>query len=162
MRTIVYPGTFDPITLGHHDVATRATKLFDSVIIAVAEDVSGKNTLFSTEERIQMAQTVFAGQAAIRVERFSGLLAEYCKEVEANAVLRGIRTVKDFEYEFQIAYMNRHLNPELESIFLAPSERFAFISSTLVREVASLGGKVDEYIHPEVAKALRLKFNQGK
>jgi len=162
MHTIVYPGTFDPITLGHHDVASRAARLFDRVIIAVAEDVSGKTTLFDTDERIELAKKVFAGESKVQVVRFSGLLAEFCKTVSAQAVLRGIRTVKDFEYEFQIAYMNRHLNPDLESIFLAPAERFSFISSTLVREVASLGGNVDEFIHPEVAKALSRKFEQGK
>jgi pantetheine-phosphate adenylyltransferase len=158
MRTAVYPGTFDPITLGHYDIAKRAAKLFDQVIFAVANDPSGKRTTFSLQQRVELAEEVFSEHDQIIVCQFSGLVAEYCAQRSADALIRGIRTVADFEYEFQIAYMNSKLNPNLESVFLAPSEQLSFISSTIVKEVASLGGNIDEFVHPVVAKALINQF----
>jgi len=156
-RTIIYPGTFDPITLGHMDLVKRATRLFDNVILAVAGD-SSKNSLFNYEERIALSREVLTGIDGIVVTGFRGLLADFAKEKNACALLRGLRAVSDFEFEFQLANMNRRLAPEIESLFLTPSEQYAFISSSLVKEVASLGGNITEFVHPLVAEALQDKF----
>lgn len=156
-RTIIYPGTFDPITLGHMDLMKRATRLFDRVILAVAGD-SSKTALFSFEERIELSREVLSGIDGVEVVGFRGLLANFAKEKNACALLRGLRAVSDFEFEFQLANMNRRLAPEIESLFLTPSEQYSFISSSLVKEVASLGGDVHEFVHPVVAKALKDKF----
>ena len=153
----IYPGTFDPITLGHMDLVKRATRLFDTVILAVAGD-SSKDSLFSYEERIAFCQEVLSGIDGIQVTGFRGLLAHFAKAEKACALLRGLRAVSDFEFEFQLANMNRRLAPEIESLFLTPSEQYAFISSSLVREVASLGGNIREFVHPLVAEALLTKY----
>ena len=152
-RRIVYPGTFDPVTNGHADLVQRAARLFDRVIVAVAEH-SGKQPCFSLEERVSMAATALAGIEGVEVRPFSGLLVEFVRDCGAQAILRGLRAVSDFEYEFQLASMNRQLAPEIETLFLTPAEQYAFVSSSLVREVARLGGDVSAFVHPEVARAL--------
>ncbi len=152
-RSIVYPGTFDPVTNGHADLVQRAARLFDRVIVAVAEH-SGKRPCFSLEERVTMATRALAGIDGVEVRPFSGLLVEFVRACGAQAILRGLRAVSDFEYEFQLASMNRQLAPEIETLFLTPAEQYAFVSSSLVREVARLGGDVSAFVHPEVARAL--------
>jgi len=156
-RTIIYPGTFDPITFGHMDIVKRATRLFDNVILAVAGD-SSKKSLFSYDERIALCREVLSDIDGIEVVGFRGLLANFAKEKNACAFLRGLRAVSDFEFEFQLANMNRRLAPEIESLFLTPSEQYSFISSSLVKEVASLGGDITEFVHPIAANALKDKF----
>jgi len=149
----VYPGTFDPITNGHSDLIARASRLFEEVIVAVARDTA-KSTVCDLEQRLELANLVLSDLGNVRVEAFSGLLMNYCHAVGANVVIRGLRAVSDFEYEFQLAGMNRRLAPDVETIFLTPSEQYAFISSTLVREIAALGGDVSEFVHPEVMRVL--------
>ena len=151
---MVYPGTFDPITCGHSDLCQRAVKVFDRVILAVAID-TGKDTCFSLEDRMQLAETVLEGLDKVQVLPFKGLLMDFAVAQRAQVVLRGLRAVSDFEYEFQLAGMNRCLNSNIETMFLTPAERYAFLSSSLVKEVASLGGNVSNFVHPVVAEALR-------
>jgi pantetheine-phosphate adenylyltransferase len=153
--TVVYPGTFDPITRGHEDVVRRAAGLFGEVIVAVAE--SRAHTLFSLEERVDMAREVFADFANVRVEGFHGLLMNFVQAQDARVVLRGLRAVSDFEYEFQLAGMNRNLYPEVETLFLTPAEQYTFISATMVREVARFGGDVGKFVSPLVAARLQQK-----
>ena len=138
MATAIYPGTFDPATLGHIDLISRAAKLFDEVIVAVAEN-QGKSPLFSLEERVSMLKDSINELGNVRVIGFNNLLMDCAREQKANTILRGLRAVSDFEYEFQLASMNRHLDPSIETTFLTPSENYAFVSSTLIKEVASLG-----------------------
>lgn len=152
MIRVVYPGTFDPITCGHEDVVRRAAGLFDEIVVAVAESRSG--TLFTVEERVAMAREVFADYANVRVEGFNGLLMDYVRRLEARVVLRGLRAVSDFEYEFQMAGMNRNLDPDVETIFLTPAEQYTFISASMVREVARFGGDVSKFVSPAVAARL--------
>lgn len=156
-RTIIYPGTFDPITHGHVDLVKRSTRLFDNVILAVAGD-SSKKALFSFDQRIALCREVLSDIDGIEVTGFRGLLANFAREKNACALLRGLRAVSDFEFEFQLANMNRRLAPEIESLFLTPSEQYSFISSSLVKEVASLGGEVVEFVHPVVAAALQAQY----
>ncbi|AVO49998.1 pantetheine-phosphate adenylyltransferase [Melaminivora suipulveris] len=153
----VYPGTFDPITLGHEDVVQRAALLFDELIVAVAAG-HHKKTLFSLDERIEMVRHAVRGYPQVRVESFSGLMRDFIVARGAKAMVRGLRAVTDFDYEFQLAGMNRHLMPEVETVFLTPSDKFQFISSTFVREIASLGGKVDKFVSPEVQERLRVRL----
>ena len=155
MIRVVYPGTFDPITRGHEDVVRRAAGLFDEVVVAVAESRSG--TLFNIEERVGMAREIFANFSNVRVEGFSGLLMDYVRVQKARVVLRGLRAVSDFEYEFQLAGMNRNLYPEMETLFLTPAEQYTFISATMVREVARFGGDVSKFVSPLVAARLQQK-----
>ncbi len=155
MIKVVYPGTFDPITCGHEDVVRRAAGLFDEVVVAVAE--SRAHTLFSLEERVEMARAVFAGFANVQVSGFGGLLMNFVRECDARVVLRGLRAVSDFEYEFQLAGMNRNLYPEVETLFLTPAEQYTFISATMVREVARFGGDVSKFVSPLVAERLKIK-----
>ena len=157
MNRVLYPGTFDPITKGHGDLIERAARLFDEVIIAVAASPK-KNPLFSLDKRVELAQAVSAHLPNVRVLGFSNLLAQFAHEQQANVLLRGLRAVSDFEYEFQLANMNRQLAPDVESLFLTPSEKYSYISSTLVREIAALGGDIDKFVHPVVAQALRERF----
>lgn len=152
MIKVVYPGTFDPITRGHEDVVRRAAGLFGEVIVAVAS--SRPNTLFSQIERVEMAREVFHGCPNVRVEGFHGLLMNFVQTHEARVVLRGLRAVSDFEYEFQLAGMNRNLYPEMETLFLTPAERYTFISATMVREVARFGGDVSKFVSPCVMSRL--------
>jgi pantetheine-phosphate adenylyltransferase len=159
MNRVLYPGTFDPITQGHGDLIERASKLFDSVVIAVAASPK-KNPLFPLEQRVELAREVARHLPNVEVVGFSTLLAHFVKEQQANIILRGLRAVSDFEYEFQLANMNRQLAPEVESLFLTPSEHFSYISSTLVREIANLGGDITKFVHPAVAKALAERFKR--
>ena len=155
MIKVVYPGTFDPITRGHEDVVRRAAGLFGEVIVAVAE--SRTKTLFTQAERVNMAQEVFTDFANVRVEGFNGLLMSFVQSQGARVVLRGLRAVSDFEYEFQLAGMNRNLYPEMETLFLTPAEQYTFISATMVREVARFGGDVSKFVSPLVAAKLQQK-----
>lgn len=152
-KTAIYPGTFDPITNGHADIVARAARIFDRVIVAIAGSTS-KSTAFSTDERVELATTVLSQYENVEISRFNGLLVEYAADRKASAVLRGLRAVSDFEFEFQLAGMNRRLNPEIDTVFLTPSEQFLFISSSLIREISALGGDVTEFVHPVVAAAL--------
>jgi len=156
MIKAVYPGTFDPLTRGHEDLVRRASTLFDSLVLAIA-DSKAKSPFFTVEERIAMAKEVLGYVKNVKVMGFSGLLTEFVREQKARVVLRGLRAVSDFEYEFQLAGMNRNLYPEMETIFLTPSEQHMFISATLVREIALLGGDVSQFVHPAVAKRLKQK-----
>lgn len=155
-RIAVYPGTFDPITHGHADLIRRATNVFDQVIVGIAASPS-KKPMFDLEQRVSMAQQALADLEHVEVCGFSGLLVEFARSRSAIALIRGLRAVSDFEYEFQLASMNRHLYPALESIFLTPADKFSFISSSLVREVALLGGDVSDFVHPYVEQALKNK-----
>lgn len=155
MIKVVYPGTFDPITRGHEDVVRRAAGLFGEVIVAVAE--SRAQTLFTLDERVEMAREAFADFANVRVEGFNGLLMNFVQAQQARVVLRGLRAVSDFEYEFQLAGMNRNLYPEVETLFLTPAEQYTFISATMVREIARFGGDVSKFVSPLVAARLKQK-----
>ncbi|HET9352076.1 MAG TPA: pantetheine-phosphate adenylyltransferase [Burkholderiales bacterium] len=161
MIKAVYPGTFDPLTRGHEDLVRRAATLFDTIVLAVA-DSKAKRPYFGIEERIAMAREALADVKNVEVVGFSGLLTDFVREQRARVVLRGLRAVSDFEYEFQLAGMNRNLYPEMETIFLTPSEQHMFISATLVREIAILGGDVSEFVHPSVAKRLKQKSKAEK
>lgn len=151
--TAIYPGTFDPITNGHSDLVQRATKLFDRIIVAIAANPK-KTPLFSLEERVELAQAVLVGMDNVEVCGFDSLLADFARRRGATVILRGLRAVSDFEYEFQLAGMNRRLAPGVETIFLTPAEKYTFISSSLVKEVASLGGEVSDFVDPKVKAAL--------
>jgi len=153
---VIYPGTFDPITNGHTDLVERASQLFDEVVIGIAASPS-KKPWFTLEQRVSMVNQALQHIPNVSVTGFSGLLVHFAQEVEANVLIRGLRAVSDFEFEFQLANMNRRLMPELETVFLTPSEENSFISSTLVREVALHGGDVSQFVHPAIAKALRLR-----
>ena len=156
MKIAVYPGTFDPITNGHADLVLRATRLFDRVIVGVAKD-TGKTPVCGLDERLELARVALADVPAAEVVPFEGLLVEFCKHHNAGIVVRGLRAVSDFEFEFQLASMNRRLAPEVETIFMTPGEQYSFISSSLVREIARLGGDVSEFVHPEVQRLLATK-----
>jgi pantetheine-phosphate adenylyltransferase len=155
-KIAVYPGTFDPITHGHTDLVRRAMNVFDHVIVGIAANPS-KQPMFDIDERVAMAQQVLADYQQVEVCGFSGLLVDFAKSKSAVAVIRGLRAMSDFEYEFQLASMNRHLDSQLESIFLKPADKFSFISSSLVREVAMLGGDISDFVHPSVEQALQQK-----
>ena len=155
-RTVIYPGTFDPITNGHADLVHRAAACFDWVIVAVAGS-TGKTTRFTLDERVGLAREVMRAVENVRIESFDGLLVEFAREQGAQVILRGLRAVSDFEYEFQLASMNRKLAPDIETMFLTPDDGYTFISSSLVREIASLGGNVGGFVHPVVEAALRNK-----
>lgn len=152
---VIYPGTFDPITNGHVDLIGRAARLFDRVIVGVAASPS-KKPMFSLDERVALARAAVAEQPNVEVVGFAGLLVDFARDCNANVLIRGLRAVSDFEYEFQLANMNRRLKPDLESVFLTPSEENSFISSTLVKEVAIHGGEVGQFVQPHVAAALQL------
>ncbi len=156
MIKAVYPGTFDPMTRGHEDLVRRASTLFDTLIVGVA-DSKAKRTYFTLEERVEMAREVLGGVKSVQVVGFSGLLIDFIRQHGARVVLRGLRAVSDFEYEFQLAGMNRSLYPDFETIFLTPSEQHMFISATLVREIAALGGDVSKFVDPRVEARLKLK-----
>lgn len=160
MRTVVYPGTFDPLTNGHIDLVERACRLFDRVVIAIAASTK-KNPLFTLDERVALTEKILGHLPNVEVCGFNILLADLVKQKNAQGVLRGLRAVSDFEYEFQLANMNRALAPEMESLFLTPSEHLSYISSSLVREIASLGGDVSKFVHPLVQDALNERFKRG-
>lgn len=159
MVTAVYPGTFDPITNGHKDLVERASRLFDKVVVAIASS-DRKGPLFSVEERVELAGSVLSHLDNIEIIGFSELLVNFVKRVDGDVVIRGLRAVSDFEYEFQLANMNRAIQPEFETAFLTPAEHLSYISSSLVKEIASLGGDVGKFVMPDVEKAMIEKFNQ--
>ena len=160
-KIAIYPGTFDPITNGHADIVGRAARIFDRVIVAIAGSTS-KSTAFSTDERLALAQTVLSPFENVAISRFDGLMVEFAEANKACAVLRGLRAVSDFEFEFQLAGMNRRLNPDIDTVFLTPSEQFLFISSSLIREISALGGDVTEFVHPAVSDALKARLGAKK
>jgi len=155
-KIALYPGTFDPITNGHIDLVQRAAKLFDKVIVSIAAS-SKKHPRFTLEERVKLASEVLKDCPNVVVMGFNILLIDFAREQKANILIRGLRAISDFEYEFQLASMNRNLAPEIESVFLMPADEYSFISSSLVKEVASLGGDVSNFVHPLVYKALQEK-----
>ena len=157
MKIAVYPGTFDPMTMGHVDLVKRASKLFDSVIIAIASSDS-KKPMFSLEERIEIGNKIFADDPKVEVIGFSGLLVNFAKDNDANILIRGLRVVADFEYEFQLANMNRAMSPDIESVFLTPKEEYSYISSSLVKEIATMGGDVTRFVDPVTLDALNQKI----
>ena len=156
-RIAVYPGTFDPLTNGHIDLVQRAAPLFGRLVVSIAENPV-KGPSFSLDERIALAREALHGTPRVEVVGYRTLLADFVREVGAGVILRGLRAVSDFEYEFQLASMNRHLIPEAETLFLTPAEQWGFISSSLVREVARFGGDVSGFVHPAVMAALKRKF----
>jgi pantetheine-phosphate adenylyltransferase len=159
-RLAVYPGTFDPITNGHVDLVGRAAPLFERIVVGVAES-PGKSPAFSRSERVDLAKIALAGFANVDVLGFDSLLAHFVRDLGAGVLLRGLRAVSDFEYEFQLASMNRHLIPAVETLFLTPSEQYSFISSSLVREIGRLGGDVTGFVHPAVQAALHSRWKRG-
>lgn len=159
MKRVIYPGTFDPITNGHTDLVERAGMLFDRVIVAIASS-RRKSPLFTLEERVALAKQVLSHVDNVEVMGFDILLVDFAKQQKANGVLRGLRAVSDFEYEFQLANMNRAIAPEVESLFLTPADNLSYISSSLVKEIGSLGGDVSKFVHPLVVDALNRKFQE--
>ena len=154
MVSAMYPGTFDPITLGHEDLVRRAARLYTKVVVAVAADTGSKAPMFSFDERVELAQGALSDVENIEVKGYPGLTVDFARENGLAVIVRGLRAVSDFEYEFQLANMNRHLTDEVETVFLTPTDKYTFISSTLVREVATLGGDVTEFVSPKVRQAL--------
>ncbi|MCJ8315341.1 MAG: pantetheine-phosphate adenylyltransferase [Saccharospirillaceae bacterium] len=159
-RTVVYPGTFDPVTFGHMDIVERAAKMFDNVIVAVAQSTN-KKPLFTLEERVELAKEVLGHLHNVTIIGFTGLLVEFAKNNGACGIIRGLRVVSDFEYEFQMANINRVLAPNIESIFLTPNEKNSFISSTFVREISMLDGDVSKFVHEIVLTALKVKYKEN-
>jgi len=156
----MYPGTFDPITLGHEDLVRRASVLFDKVVVAIAANTASKETLFTTDERVAMAKSALADIGNVEVTGYTGLTVDFARKHNLRVIIRGLRAVSDFVYEFQLANMNRHLTDDVETAFLTPTEKYTFISSTLVREVAELGGDVSKFVSPKVKQALLERCGQ--
>jgi pantetheine-phosphate adenylyltransferase len=161
MNGAMYPGTFDPITNGHHDLVRRAASIFDRVVVAVASN-PGKTPLFTVEERVDLARQVLKDVPNVEVTGYSGLTVDFALKRGLRVVVRGLRAVSDFEFEFQLATMNRHLSDQVDYVFLTPAEQFNFISSTLVREIASFGGDVRQFVHPVVADALQRAWSKRR
>ncbi|MES1191210.1 MAG: pantetheine-phosphate adenylyltransferase [Steroidobacter sp.] len=161
MTKAIYPGTFDPITNGHYDLVRRAVDIFDAVVVAVAAN-PGKAPLFTLQQRVDLAKEVLADIPRVTVTGYSGLTVDFATEQGAKVVIRGLRAVADFEFEFQLATMSRHLNTHVDYVFLTPTEQHNFISSTLVREIASFGGDVSKFVHPAVAAALKTAWAERK
>jgi pantetheine-phosphate adenylyltransferase len=161
MRTVLYPGTFDPVTYGHLDVIDRAARLFDRVIVLVARN-AGKHPLFTEEERVEMIRRAVRGRRNISVDLFDGLLVRYAKKAGAVAIVRGLRAVSDFEYEFQMALTNRKLANDVTTVFLMPHEKYTYLNSSIVREVAGLGGDVGGFVPPHVRRMLAMKFSADR
>jgi len=157
----VYPGTFDPVTNGHEDLIQRASRLFDHVVVGVAHS-QAKRPFFSLDERVSLASEVLAPYKNVSVLGFSGLLSQFVKEQSASVILRGLRAVSDFEYEFQLAGMNRVLAPGVETLFLTPSDKYLFLSATIVREIAVLGGDISAFVHPLTAQRMQVKIGRGE
>lgn len=158
MRRAIYPGSFDPVTNGHLDIVARASRLFDEIVVAIAQNVQ-KEGLFSRDERIAMLETATMSFENVRVTCFDGLLVDYAHEIEATAVIRGLRAISDFEFEFQMALMNRKLNDSVETIFLMPKEEYTYLSSRIVKEIARLGGDVDAFVPDFIATTLHRKLH---
>lgn len=159
--TAIYPGTFDPITLGHTDIVSRAAPLFERLILAVASSTA-KHTVFSADERVALAREILTDYANVEVHRFDGLMVDFARANGASVILRGLRAVTDFEYEFQLAGMNRKLMPEADTVFLPTSENFTYISSSLVREIAALGGNVSDFVHPRIREVLQERVSHKR
>ncbi len=157
MSIAIYPGTFDPITNGHHDLVQRACRLFDKVIVAIASGPA-KEPVFTLQERVAMAGEVLQDISHVEVCGFDNLLVDFMRQKGATVIVRGLRAVSDFEYEFQLASMNRHLSPDIETVFMTPAEQYSYISSSLVREVAGLGGDVSPFVHEKVVAALKARM----
>lgn len=157
--TAIYPGTFDPVTLGHIDVASRAAKMFDHLIIAVAAS-PGKEPAFDLQQRCDLAEKVLTDLPNVRIETFSGLLVDFVSSQKASVIVRGLRAVSDFEYEVQLANLNRQMKPEIETVFVAAASQYTFVSSSIVREIAALGGDVSQFVHPLVESALKEHNNK--
>jgi len=157
----VYPGTFDPVTNGHEDLIQRASRLFDEVVVGVAHS-QAKRPFFSLDERVELAREVLAPYKNVSVLGFAGLLSEFVREQQCGVILRGLRAVSDFEYEFQLAGMNRRLAPGVETLFLTPSDKYLFLSATIVREIAVLGGDISAFVHPLTAERMRAKIGLGE
>jgi len=153
----MYPGTFDPFTNGHNDLVRRACRIFDKVVVAIAAN-PGKAPMFTLDQRVDLARRVLADLPNVEVTGYTGLTVEFARKHGLNVIVRGLRAVSDFEFEFQLATMSRHLSTEVETVFLTPTEQFNFISSTLIREIATLGGNVSEFVHPIVAEAMKARF----
>lgn len=161
-KKAIYPGTFDPFTNGHLDVLERALTIFEEVTVLIAEN-SNKNTLFTVEERMDAIREITIGMDGLHVEVLhDGLLAEYARDVGANAIIRGVRQVKDFEYEFQLSLLNRHLNPDVTTVFLMPNVKYTYIASSIIKEVSMLGGDVSKFVHPSVLSMLHRKRKELK
>jgi len=161
MITAVYPGTFDPLTRGHEDLVRRAAGLFDQVVVGIAHS-PGKKPFFSVDERVEIAREVLGHYTNVQVKSFAGLLKDFVREQGASVIVRGLRAVSDFEYEFQMAGMNRHMLPEVETLFMTPSDQYQFISGTIVREIANLGGDVSKFVFPSVGRWLKEKIAAQK
>jgi pantetheine-phosphate adenylyltransferase len=157
----IYPGTFDPVTRGHIDICQRAARMFDQVVIGVADSLA-KEPFFNIDERLEMLQIAFADNDRILVKPFSGLLIDFARDCGADVIVRGLRAISDFEYEVQLAGMNESLAPEIETVFLTAAQRYAFVSSSLVREIARLDGDVSEFLHPETLRRLTAKLKASK
>jgi len=153
----MYPGTFDPFTNGHNDLVRRACRIFEKVVVAIAAN-PGKAPMFTLDQRVDLARRVLADLPNVEVTGYTGLTVEFARKHGLNVIVRGLRAVSDFEFEFQLATMSRHLSTEVETVFLTPTEQFNFISSTLIREIATLGGNVSEFVHPIVAEAMKARF----
>jgi pantetheine-phosphate adenylyltransferase len=160
-RIAVFPGSFDPITNGHIDIINRGANIFDEIVVAVVEN-PGKTPLFSIGERVEMIEKIFADSKNIKVDSFSGLLIDYVRKLGASVVIRGLRVISDFEYEFQMALMNRRLAPDIETLFMMPNETYTYLSSRLVREIASFGGSVNGLVPPLVEERMRRRFKELK
>ena len=160
IRTAIYPGTFDPLTLGHVDIIARGSALFDKIVVAVLRNVE-KSPLFSVEDRVEMIQEAFADSKNVETDAFSGLLVDYARAKKATAIVRGIRAISDFEYEFQMALMNRRLAPSIETVFMMPAEEYSYVSSRLVKEVAELGGSVKGLVPAGVERRLQQKLGKA-
>lgn len=161
MITAIYPGTFDPLTRGHEDLVRRAASLFDRVVVGVAYS-RNKKPFFSVDERVEIAREVLGHYPNVKVASFAGLLKDFVREQEGRVIVRGLRAVSDFEYEFQMAGMNRHLLPEVETLFMTPSDQYQFISGTIVREIAELGGDVSKFVFPSVDRWLQAKAKERR
>ncbi len=158
-RLAIYPGTFDPITLGHLDIIERSVSIFDEVLVSVGRNI-GKKPLFSVEERVDMIERTTGHLSNVRVSYFDGLIVDYARKLEATAMIRGLRAMSDFEFEFQMALVNRTLHPELVQVFLMPHEAYTHLNSTIVREVSSFGGDISSFVTPYVAEVLHKKFRR--
>jgi pantetheine-phosphate adenylyltransferase len=159
MRRAIYPGSFDPVTNGHLDIIERGMQLFDEVIVAVAENSQKKESLFSPDERVEMLESLLGNRAELKISHFNSLLIEFARQTGACAIIRGLRAISDFEFEFQMALMNRKLADNVETIFLMPNEDYTYLSSRIVKEIARLGGNVEAFVPQLVADALRRKFH---
>ena len=157
----MYPGTFDPITLGHEDLVRRSVRVFDKVVIAIAAVTGSKRPMFALDERVAMARDALSDLENVEVRRYEGLTVDFARENDLSVIIRGLRAVSDFEYEFQLATMNRHLTEDVETVFLTPTDKYTFISSSLVKEIAMLGGDISEFVSPTVKQALIDRVQNG-